>query len=193
MCTMVQQRQGYYRVLTLVIVTLPFSPIRWGTLCSDRLPALPIDYRAHGSCDTKAVTSIQVADEIFVAAAPELVAAVIADRGLWRQWWPDLSLTVTEDRGPEGMRWTVTGGVTGTMELWCEAVMDGFVLHYYLHAEPTKSLPDNLRARADELAEQNRLRRVAGKEMSFDVKQRLEAGREPGDPAIAGTSVREQN
>lgn len=71
--------------------------------------------------------------------------------------------------------------------------MDGFVLHYYLHAEPTKSLPDNLRARADELAEQNRLRRVAGKEMSFDVKQRLEAGREPGDPAIAGTSVREQN
>ncbi|WP_312870716.1 hypothetical protein [Gordonia asplenii] len=139
------------------------------------------------------MTSIQVADEIFVAAAPELVTDVIADRGLWRNWWPDLRLTVTEDRAHEGMRWTVDGGVTGTMELWCEAMMDGFVLHYYLHAEPTTPLPDDDRARFDALAEANRVRRVAGKAMSFDVKQRLEAGREPGDPAVSAPSAGERN
>ncbi|GAB19365.1 hypothetical protein GOEFS_081_00550 [Gordonia effusa NBRC 100432] len=138
------------------------------------------------------MTSIQVADEIFVAAAPELVTDVIADRGLWRTWWPDLRLRVTEDRRHEGMRWTVEGPLTGTMELWCEAVMDGFVLHYYLHAEPAGVLPGDEQARSRALAEANRLRRVAGKTMSFDVKQRLEAGREPGDPAVSATSAGEQ-
>lgn len=124
-----------------------------------------------------------MADEVFVAAAPALVTEVIADRGLWRRWWPDLRLTVTEDRAHEGMRWSVEGPLTGTMELWCEAMMDGFVLHYYLHAEPTTTLPADDRARFDAIVEVNRVRRVAGKAMSFDVKQRLEAGREPGDPA----------
>lgn len=134
-----------------------------------------------------------MADEVFVAAAPELVTDVIADRGLWRRWWPDLRLTVTEDRAHEGMRWSIDGPLTGTMELWCEAMMDGFVLHYYLHAEPTSALPVDDRARFEALVEVNRLRRVAGKAMSFDVKQRLEAGREPGDPAIsaAATSTNE--
>ncbi|MDL9937376.1 hypothetical protein QSJ18_11530 [Gordonia sp. ABSL1-1] len=135
-------------------------------------------------CEANDVTSIQVADETFVAAAPALVADVIGERANWRRWWPDLRLTVTEDRGPQGMRWTVDGPLTGTMEIWCEAVLDGFVLHYFLHAEPVASLPDAPEARADVLAEANKFRRVAGKVMSFEVKDRLEAGREIGAPAV---------
>ncbi|MFW0792856.1 hypothetical protein AAFP30_03500 [Gordonia sp. CPCC 205515] len=132
------------------------------------------------------VTSIQVADETFVAAAPSLVAAVVGDRANWRRWWPDLDLTVTQDRGEQGVRWSVGGPLTGTMEIWCEPVLDGFVLHYFLHAEPTGGVPaGDDRARWDWLAEQNRDRRAVGKIMSFEVKDRLEAGRIVGGPAIA--------
>ncbi|MCC3325043.1 hypothetical protein FOB84_08560 [Gordonia bronchialis] len=131
------------------------------------------------------MTSIQVADATFVAAAPASVADVITDRGRWRRWWPDLSLTVTEDRGPVGVRWTVGGALTGTMEIWCEPVLDGFVLHYFLHAEPITPLPGDERSRADALADQNKRRRVAGKVMSFAVKEELEAGRIVGGPAVA--------
>jgi hypothetical protein len=135
------------------------------------------------------VTSIQVADETFVAAAPSLAADVVGDRAGWRRWWPDLRLTVTEDRGAQGVRWSVDGPVAGTMEIWCEPVMDGFVLHYFLHAEPTVALPDDARARGVALADANRDRRAAGKVMSFEVKERLESGRWVGGPAIADDAV----
>ncbi|WP_119032649.1 hypothetical protein [Gordonia rubripertincta] len=139
------------------------------------------------------VTSIQVADEVFVAAAPRLAAAVIGDPANWRRWWPDLRLAVTEDRAEQGVRWRVDGPVAGTMEIWNEAVLDGFVLHYFLHAEPTRALPgergDDPRARADALAEENKRRRVAGKDMSFEVKQLLEAGRHVGGPAAGAETA----
>ncbi|WP_187589660.1 hypothetical protein [Gordonia sp. OPL2] len=134
------------------------------------------------------VTSIQVADETFVAAAPSLAADVVGDRAGWRRWWPDLRLTVTEDRGSQGVRWSVDGPLAGTMEIWCEPVMDGFVLHYFLHAEPTVALPEDARARGVALADANRERRAAGKVMSFEVKDRLESGRWVGGPAIADDS-----
>ncbi|GAC78658.1 MULTISPECIES: hypothetical protein [Gordonia] len=133
------------------------------------------------------MTSIQVADEAFVAAAPSLAGAVVGDRARWRRWWPDLTLEVAEDRGDEGVRWRVSGPLTGTMEIWNEKCMDGFVLHYYLHAEPVAPLPTEPDAWLAEVAELNRLRRVAGKVMAFEVKQLLEAGREIGGPATAGS------
>ncbi|MFT4126683.1 MAG: hypothetical protein QM662_10685 [Gordonia sp. (in: high G+C Gram-positive bacteria)] len=129
------------------------------------------------------VTSIQVADDTFVAAAPGLVAEVVGDRSRWRRWWPDLRLEVVEDRGRSGVRWRVHGPVTGTMEIWCEPVLDGVVLHYFLHGEPTATLPEGPRARADALAELNRRRRVAGKVMAFAVKDTAEGARAAGEPA----------
>ncbi|MFT4086060.1 MAG: hypothetical protein QM658_02725 [Gordonia sp. (in: high G+C Gram-positive bacteria)] len=129
------------------------------------------------------MTSIQVADETFVAASPSLAGAVVTDPARWRRWWPDLRLNLVEDRGDAGVRWKVFGPVEGTMEIWCEAVMDGFVLHYYLHGEPTTALPAAGAERFAALAELNRLRRVAGKEMSFDVKRLVEGDREVGGPA----------
>lgn len=139
-------------------------------------------------CEARTVTSIQVADEVFVAAAPSLAGAVVGDRARWRQWWPDLRLTVVEDRGDQGVRWTVAGPVEGTMEIWCEPCMDGFILHYYLHAEPSRPLPDGARERMDAVAELNRRRRIAGKEMSFHVKALLEGDREAGAPAASAVA-----
>ncbi|WP_070378834.1 polyketide cyclase / dehydrase and lipid transport [Rhodococcus sp. WMMA185] len=122
------------------------------------------------------MSSIQVADQTFIAAPPQRVAAAIAPRSRWRRWWPDLTLAVREDRAEKGIRWTVEGPLTGTMEVWLEPVMDGVVVHYFLHAEPapTGGSPD--------LAVLNRRRRVEGKVMSFEVKKELEAGRLAGEP-----------
>lgn len=131
------------------------------------------------------VTTIQVADETFIAAAPSLAGAVVHDRARWRRWFGDLRLEVVEDRGDAGVRWQVAGPLEGTMEIWCEPVLDGFVLHYYLHAEPTRPLPAEPAAALAAIAEANKVRRVAGKEMSFEVKALLEGDREIGGPAVA--------
>jgi hypothetical protein len=140
-------------------------------------------------CEAIAVTSIQVADQTFIAAPPESATAVISDRGNWRRWWPDLRLTVVQDRAEQGVRWKVTGPLEGTTELWLERMLDGFVLHYFLHAEPTRALPVEPRARATELARLNHRRRVAGRAMAFEVKDRLEGSRHVGGPA-AGEPAR---
>ncbi|MCM6773367.1 polyketide cyclase / dehydrase and lipid transport [Nocardia sp. CDC159] len=122
------------------------------------------------------MSSIQVADQTFVAAPGSAVAAVLADRDSWRRWWPDLALEVREDRAEKGIRWTVAGPLTGTMEVWLEPSLDGVILHYFLHAEPWNAARLTPRA----LLAANRQRRVAGKRMSFEVKARLEAGRPAG-------------
>ncbi len=107
-----------------------------------------------------------------MAAPGELVAQAFASPERWRRWWPDLNLTVTEDRGEKGIRWAVRGGVLGTMELWLEPVLDGVIVHYFLHAES---------AGTDELAAQQHRRRVAGRAMTFELKRELEAGRSAGE------------
>lgn len=125
------------------------------------------------------MSSIQVADQTFVAAPPQKIAAAIASPGRWRRWWPDLALSVREDRAEKGIRWTVDGSLTGTMEVWLEPVLDGAIVHYFLHAEPVSAADSGRRT---DLATANRRRRVEGKVMSFEVKRELEAGRPAGEP-----------
>ena len=38
------------------------------------------------------VSTIQVADETFVAASPAAVGRAVGDRAGWRRWFPDLLL-----------------------------------------------------------------------------------------------------
>ena len=124
------------------------------------------------------VYSIQIADETFVAADPVAVGAAVADPARWARWWPDLHITVVEDRKELGQRWSVTGALTGSMEVWLEKVLDGVVLHYFMHAEPAGVAAWQL-AKMN-LAQQNHRRRVAGKQMAFEIKHELEAGRPVG-------------
>jgi hypothetical protein len=129
------------------------------------------------------MNSIQVADETFVCADPVEVGRAVGDPANWRKWWPDLRLAVVEDRGPAGHRWTVTGALTGTMEIWLEPSFDGVILHYFLHAEPAG-------VTAFELAKMNlsklvHKRRVAGKDMAFEVKRKLEETRPVGVSRLA--------
>jgi hypothetical protein len=129
------------------------------------------------------MNSIQIADETFVAADPVEVGRAVADPASWRRWWPDLRLTVVEDRGAMGHRWTVAGALTGTMEIWLESVLDGVVLHYFVHAEPSGVAAWQL-AKMN-LAKMNHRRRVAGKNMAFEVKRTLEATRRVGVSPLA--------
>jgi hypothetical protein len=127
------------------------------------------------------VNSIQIADETFVAADAARVGAAVADPSSWRRWWPDLRLQVVENRGEKGIRWAVTGALTGTMEIWLEPVKggpDGVVLHYFLHAEPSAVAAWQL-ARLN-LAKMTHRRRVAGKKMAFELKAILERSRPVG-------------
>lgn len=132
-------------------------------------------------CEAVGMNSIQIADETFVAADGARVGAALADRASWRRWWPDLRLQVVEDRADKGIRWSVTGALTGTMEVWLEPLMeglDGVVLHYFLHAEPTGVAAWQL-AKLN-LAKITHRRRVAGKKMAFEVKTTLERSRPVG-------------
>lgn len=124
------------------------------------------------------MSTIQVADQTFIAAPPERVAELLSSRAQWRRWFADLDLEVREDRGPAGVRWGVSGKLVGTMEVWLEPVMDGTTAHYFLHAEPVGVQPADL-ANLD-LAAMNRKRRVDGKVMSFAIKRELEFGRAAG-------------
>lgn len=132
------------------------------------------------------MNSIQVADETFLAAPDTQVGAVISDRSSWRRWWPDLQLQVIEDRAEKGVRWTVSGPLTGTMEIWLEPMLDGVLLHYFLHAEPAGVTGRQL-ARLN-LAKLIHRRRVAGKRMAFEVKARVEQFRPVGVAPLAGAN-----
>jgi hypothetical protein len=124
------------------------------------------------------MNSIQVADEMFIAAAAALVGEAVSDPTDWRRWWPDLHLEVIEDRGDAGIRWAVAGPLTGTMEIWLEPMLDGVLLHYFLHTEPTGVAAWQLSKM--NLAKMIHERRVAGKRMAFEIKATLEAARPVG-------------
>jgi hypothetical protein len=100
------------------------------------------------------MNSIQIADETFVAADPAEVGRAVGDPASWRRWWPDLLLTVVDDRGELGHRWTVAG-----VAAWQLAKMN--------------------------LAKMNHRRRVAGKDMAFEVKRTLESSRPVGVSRLA--------
>lgn len=121
---------------------------------------------------------VDVLDETFIVAPPRTVAAAFADPAAWRRFWPDLVLDVYADRGAEGLRWTVRGALTGTMEVWLEQVLDGTVVHYFLRAD----LPEPV---APHVAKKERhARQVTAKSVALGLKAALEDGRAPGTAPV---------
>lgn len=116
---------------------------------------------------------VDLVDETFIVAERAKLAQRISDPALWLQWWPDLRLTVVTDRGPDGIRWSVAGALSGTAEIWLEPWRDGVIVHWFLRA-------DALAGRDGE-----RLRHryaTAFKRRIHAVKDDLERGRPAGLP-----------
>lgn len=138
------------------------------------------------------MSSVVVSDETFLAVPAARLAPELAQPARWRRWWPDLRLRVQADRGVHGVRWTVSGPVVGTMELWLEPVGDGTVVHYFLHADLVAVSPRPARA-ARQLSREVGRRRRAAKTVCFELKAALEAGRAPGQapaPSLAAGVAR---
>ncbi len=115
---------------------------------------------------------VDLIDETFIVAEPRVIAAHVHDPDLWRRWWPELDVTVAQDRGEAGLRFTVSGAFVGTSEIWLEPFGDGVILHYYLRAEPVRS-----GRRVDRV---RRRHAVAVKSAVSGLKDALEAGRPAG-------------
>lgn len=84
------------------------------------------------------MAGVDLVDETFIVASPEALAAVVADPTYQKRWWPDLDLTVFMDRGLQGQRWSITGALIGSCEIWLEPYADGCIVHHYLRAEPSE-------------------------------------------------------
>jgi hypothetical protein len=123
------------------------------------------------------VSRVDLIDETFVVAAPADVARLARDPARWRQWWPDLDLSVFQDRGEAGVRWNVRGALAGSMEVWLEPYGDGVILHYYLRCEPPAGRALRPRAAQREV----RRRALAAKRIFWALKDELEGGRPPGE------------
>ncbi|QNE22101.1 SRPBCC family protein [Kribbella qitaiheensis] len=80
--------------------------------------------------------SLDISCDDLVVADPAYVAQRLSSDTLWREWWPEFTLTPSERRGQEGVRWAVTGAAIGTAEWWLEQVRDGVVVHWYLRVDP---------------------------------------------------------
>lgn len=128
--------------------------------------------------------AVDLIDETFVVAPPATVAALVRDRRRWRTWWPDLTLSVFQDRGEAGVRWSITGALVGSMEVWLEAWADGVIVHYYLRADPTVpgSRTQMLAVPARRAAAETRRRALRAKAIFWRLKDDLEGGRQPGLP-----------
>lgn len=124
---------------------------------------------------------VDVVDEMFVVAAPEQVRPVVCDEGRWRSWFPGIGLTPYDDRGRLGVRWTVTGELSGTVEVWLEEHGDGTIVHAYVRASPT-----GLDARRLRGSHRRVLRRYALplKRHLLDLKHLIEVERAVGTPLV---------
>jgi hypothetical protein len=135
------------------------------------------------------VPHVDLIEETFLAVAPELVSAAIREPEFVAALWPDLNLTVFMDRGPDGVRWAATGALVGSVEVWLEPFADGVMAHTFVRADlsrkgsATEPVAD-LHWRKAVAEHQRRARRA--KTVWWSVKDRLEAGRAPGEPAVAG-------
>ncbi|MBB4684935.1 polyketide cyclase / dehydrase and lipid transport [Amycolatopsis jiangsuensis] len=129
---------------------------------------------------------LDLVDETFIAVPPGTLAAAFAGPASWRRYWPDLVLEVYTDRGDKGLRWTVTGALVGTMEVWLEPVLDGTVLHYFLRATPAGPGGAVRELRPRELRREFDRRARAAKDVALGLKEILEDGRAPGVPPRHG-------
>ena len=135
---------------------------------------------------------LDLVDETLVLAPAAELRDIFCDEQAWKTLGMDLRCY--EDRGIDGKRWTLSGSLTGTAEVWLEPSHDGVIVHVYLQADPG---PRRSRARLD------RRYAVPVKRWILDVKSGYDINRPAGvapivhgkisEHAEAGEAVPEKN
>ncbi|MBI3685816.1 MAG: polyketide cyclase / dehydrase and lipid transport [Actinobacteria bacterium] len=136
---------------------------------------------------------LDLVDETFVVADPGTLASIIHEVDRWRRWWPDLRLSVFEDRAERGIRWNVAGALSGSslsgsMEVWLEPFGDGVIVHYFLRADflrasqSTRPAFPSRRAVREIHGWQRRTKRIF-----WSLKDEVEEGRPAGEPRSPDT------
>lgn len=133
---------------------------------------------------------VDLIDETFIVADPAVVADAVHDEAWWGELWPGLAITVFQDRGAQGLRFSITGELVGSNELWLEPWGDGVLVHYYCRADITRRGSDTVPidgsgrglSRASVRATQRHARQV--KRHLNALKDRLEAGRAAAAPRL---------
>src|SRR5690242_17832469 len=100
-----------------------------------------------GNTDVMRAGRIDIVDETFIAAPPQVLRRQLDDEAWAARVWPHLTRTVLRDRGLKGVRWTVTGQVEGEMEVWIEPFWEGAVVHHYVRGRAGRGAPRNLALR----------------------------------------------
>jgi len=85
------------------------------------------------------VPTVDIADETYVAVAPDVLAPMLTAPSLLDEWFPALRFEVFMDRAEKGTRWSITGEVEGSMEVWLEPMAAGTLVHWFVRGEPTLS------------------------------------------------------
>ena len=138
---------------------------------------------------------VDLMDETFVVADASVLAARLREPGLVRRAWPGLDLVVFMDRGDAGIRWSITGDLVGSCEIWLEPYGDGVIVHYFLRADPTRrgsrtepraGAPRKLQREAVRIGREHATR---WKAVLHALKDELEAGRAPGEPSVSSGSL----
>ncbi|MGH3357978.1 MAG: hypothetical protein ACRDO7_04190 [Nocardioidaceae bacterium] len=123
--------------------------------------------------------AVDVIDETLVVASASRVRDLVCDEARWEAILPGLRLSCIEDRGALGKRWSVSGSLEGSAEVWLEPWADAVVVHVFLQADAGDTTPS---ARAS-----RRLRRryaLKVKRYVLRIKATLEEGRAPGTPRV---------
>jgi hypothetical protein len=109
---------------------------------------------------------IDIVDETFIRAAPQVVRDSLDDQTWTAQIWPHVTRAVIRDRGVKGVRWSVTGQVVGEMEVWLEPFRDGVVVHHYVRGTRGPRAPRDVATRHT----------LRWKRAVHELKDRLEGG-----------------
>lgn len=123
------------------------------------------------------MSAVDLVDETFIRAPLRQVADAVHETDRWLVWWPDLVLSVFQDRDVKGIRWSITGALVGSMELWLEPWGSGVIVHHYLRADPSdRATPtDSVAVTQREAATLRHQRQTAAKGIFWALKDELES------------------
>jgi len=128
------------------------------------------------------VAALSLVDETFVVAPPAALRSLCDERS-WARWFPHITVRCTQDRGDLGKRWTVSGELVGSGEVWLQPYGDGVIVHVYLRVDWSDS---GTGRRSREAARFEACYALPLKAHVLALKDACEAGRRPGEPRADG-------